>query len=75
MDYRLDLTAYRCPLPLLMTKKALRSLAQGERLSVLLEEGSVADFHLLAEQLGFDCRECPLTSGGILLEFYVVSKG
>lgn len=54
MDYQLDLTAYRCPLPLLMTKKALKGLEQGDKLYLLLNEYvGLNDFQLLAEENGF----------------------
>ncbi|QIM65352.1 sulfurtransferase TusA family protein [Frederiksenia canicola] len=53
MDYQLDLTAYRCPLPLLMTKKALQQLKQGELLKVLLNEtATLNDFILLGHTMG-----------------------
>lgn len=58
MDYQLDLTAYRCPLPLLMTKKALAELAKGDTLTVHLAEGSnLADFRLLCEQKGYVLKQ------------------
>ena len=54
MDYQLDLTAYRCPLPLLMTKKALKTLPKQDKLQVLIsEQTSRTDFELLANQLGY----------------------
>lgn len=53
MDYQLDLTAYHCPLPLLMTKKALQQLKQGELLKVLLNEtATLNDFILLGHTMG-----------------------
>lgn len=54
MDYQLDLTAYRCPLPLLMTKKALKGLEQGDKLYLLLNHDvALNDFELLAEHRNF----------------------
>lgn len=45
MEYQLDLRAYLCPLPLLMTKNAIKQLAKGESLTVFLNrQTSVADF-------------------------------
>ncbi len=53
MEYQLDLSDYRCPLPVLMTKRALRSLTQGERLSVIVRHDvSLNDFALLCEEIG-----------------------
>lgn len=58
MDYQLDLRSYLCPLPLLMTKKALVHLKQGDRLNVLLnDKSSVADFELLCQQYGYKLRK------------------
>lgn len=53
MNYQLDLRHYRCPLPLMMTKKALQQLPQGAILSVDLSPNTLlADFSHLAEKLG-----------------------
>lgn len=49
MDYQLDLTAYHCPLPLLMAKKAAVLLQCGDRLQLTLnKQSSLSDFQLLA---------------------------
>lgn len=48
MEYLLDLRDYRCPLPLLMAKKALSQLAPEDSLQLLL--ASTADFQDLIEQ-------------------------
>ena len=54
MDYQLDLREYRCPLPLLMTKKALKALPKKATLSVFLSrDTSLADFELLGYQEGY----------------------
>lgn len=54
-EYRLDLSGYDCPLPLLMTKKALNSLAVGDSLTLVLNRSvAVEDFRLLCRQL--HCR-------------------
>lgn len=51
MKYSLDLTSYSCPLPLLMTKKAMNDLKKGDSLLVLLNKQScLADFELLAKE-------------------------
>lgn len=43
MEYALDLRAYLCPLPLLMTKKALIKLASGDSLKIHLNHTSQLD--------------------------------
>ncbi len=53
MRHYLDLQSYLCPLPLLMTKKALSQLKAGEELIVLLnEQSSLRDFELLCYTMG-----------------------
>ncbi|MGV6989025.1 sulfurtransferase TusA family protein [Testudinibacter sp. P80/BLE/0925] len=50
MQYQLDTTEYRCPLPLLMVKKALSDLQTGDELRILLNtESTIEDFKLLCE--------------------------
>ncbi|MEG9482201.1 sulfurtransferase TusA family protein [Mannheimia sp. HC-2023] len=51
MKYSLDLTGYSCPLPLLMTKKAMNDLKKGDSLEMVLnQQSSLADFELLAQE-------------------------
>lgn len=58
MDYRLDLTTYRCPLPLLMTKRALATLQQGDRLFISLSnDAAVNDIVQLCFSLGLTCMK------------------
>lgn len=58
MDYRLDLTSYRCPLPLLMTKRALATLQQGDRLFLsLAPDAAVNDIHRLCQMLDLSASE------------------
>lgn len=58
MDYQLDLTAYRCPLPLLMTKKALSGLAKGDTLHLSLsDDANVDDIRLLCVELGYPFQQ------------------
>lgn len=60
MDYQLDLTAYRCPLPLLMTKKALLGLAKGDILHLSLsDDANVDDIRLLCIELGYSFQQNP----------------
>lgn len=48
-----DATGQQCPMPLLMAKRALNTLASGEQLRVLAtDQGSVRDFQVFAEQSG-----------------------
>ena len=56
MEYQLDTREYRCPLPLLMTKKAVKTLAPNDVLTVwLAAESDIEDFRLFceAQQLSF----------------------
>ncbi|QIW16008.1 hypothetical protein A4G20_06510 [Pasteurellaceae bacterium RH1A] len=58
--FQLDLRAYTCPLPLLMTKKALKTLTSGQVLEVWVNKSVArADFEALAQQLNlhFSFRE------------------
>lgn len=49
----LDLTGLKCPLPALKTRKALRSLAPGDRLEVLCTDPlAVIDIPALVQQTG-----------------------
>ncbi|WP_373766495.1 sulfurtransferase TusA family protein [Glaesserella sp.] len=71
MEYQLDLSDYRCPLPVLMTKRALHSLMPGERLSVIVRHDvSLNDFALLCEKIGARLlqSEC-LNNGKWTLQF------
>lgn len=53
-EYQLDLRNYTCPLPLLMTKKAIKSLEQGSCLVLLLnKQTSLADLYLLCQEYGY----------------------
>ncbi|KAE9535364.1 sulfurtransferase TusA family protein [Ursidibacter arcticus] len=53
MDYQLDLTAYSCPLPLLITKRAIQQLNKGERLLLKVSPYTIfSDFELLCQQQG-----------------------
>ena len=49
----LDAKGLECPMPLLKAKRALNSMAVGQRLRVLAtDQGSVRDFKVFAEQSG-----------------------
>ena len=48
-----DARGHRCPMPLLMAKRALNRLACGDRLLVLsTDPGSIRDFEVFARQSG-----------------------
>ena len=50
MEYQLDTRAYRCPMPLLMTKNAVNTLAPNDVLTVwLAAESDIEDFRLFCE--------------------------
>ena len=60
MEYQLDTRDYRCPLPLLMTKKAVNTLAPNDVLTVwLAAESDIEDFRLFceAQQLFIDFED------------------
>ena len=60
MEYQLDTREYRCPLPLLMTKKAINTLAPNDVLTVwLAAESDIEDFRLFceAQQLFIDVED------------------
>lgn len=49
----LDLTGLKCPLPALMTRKALRTLAVGARIEVhCTDPMAVIDIPVLVQQIG-----------------------
>ena len=49
-SYQLDLTSYRCPLPLLIVKKALGVNLKPYYLELLINQESERDMELLCEQ-------------------------
>ncbi len=54
----LDTSGLNCPLPVLKTKKALKSMAAGETLQLLATDpGSVADIAAFCKQTGNDLIE------------------
>jgi tRNA 2-thiouridine synthesizing protein A len=54
----LDTSGLNCPLPILKTKKALKSMAAGETLELLATDpGSVADIAAFCNQTGNDLVE------------------
>ncbi|HBO38024.1 MAG TPA: sulfurtransferase TusA family protein [Pasteurellaceae bacterium] len=54
MGYQLDVTQFTCPLPLLMTKKALSKLDKGSILTLVINHNSaINDFKFLCEEEGY----------------------
>lgn len=51
MKYQLNLTALRCPIPLLSAKKALKKLNKNDELMLILNlESAVENFSIFAEE-------------------------
>ena len=51
MKYQLNLTALRCPIPLLSAKKALKKLDKNDELMLILNlESAVENFSIFAEE-------------------------
>ena len=51
MKYQLNLTALRCPIPLLSAKKALKNLDKNDELMLILNlESAVENFSMFAEE-------------------------
>ena len=51
MKYQLNLTALRCPIPLLSAKKALKNLDKNDELILILNlESAVENFSIFAEE-------------------------
>lgn len=64
----LDVTGQRCPMPLLMAKRALSGMAAGERLLVrATDQGSVRDFRVFAEQSGNRLLASETTANGVYI--------
>ncbi|ABR74419.1 preprotein translocase subunit TatB [Actinobacillus succinogenes] len=54
MDYQLNLTKYLCPLPIVMTKRAMMELAVGDSLTLDMNHStSMRDIRQLCEQLNY----------------------
>ena len=58
MHYQLDVSRYLCPLPMLMTKKALQQLAIGDQLWLTLgPQTNIREITLLCEQHGYHVEQ------------------
>ncbi|MBT1445561.1 sulfurtransferase TusA family protein [Shewanella sp. JM162201] len=54
----IDLTAFRCPVPLVQVKLALKKLPVGETLEVaLLDSASRRDVHAFVEKQGYQVQK------------------
>ncbi|HHV6871178.1 sulfurtransferase TusA family protein [Haemophilus influenzae] len=72
MKYQLDLTALRCPIPLLSAKKALKNLDKNDELMLILNlESAVENFSIFAEENSVALVEQYYTSEK---EFIVILK-
>lgn len=64
---KVDALGQKCPMPLLMAKRALRDLAAGEVLEVLADDpGSTRDFSAFAKLAGHRVDTVALGSGQLL---------
>ncbi|MDH2923990.1 TusA-related sulfurtransferase [Nicoletella semolina] len=53
-DIELDLSSYLCPEPILITKKVMEKLANGQKLVISINATtSFTDFQLLCEKYGY----------------------
>lgn len=72
MEYQLDLRAYLCPLPLLMTKNAVKQLVKGESLTVFLNrQTSLADFSVWCESAKFNLSVLDEQDASMILKIQV----
>lgn len=72
MEYQLDLRAYLCPLPLLMTKNAVKQLVKGEGLTVFLNRHtSLADFSVWCESAKFNLSVLDEQDASMILKIQV----
>ena len=63
-DQLLDVKGLNCPLPILKTKKALKTVPAGGTLEILCTDpGSVADFEAFCRTTGNPLVECGEESG------------
>ena len=69
---QLDLTGLKCPLPALMTRKAMKMLAVGEYIEVRCTDPmAVIDIPVLVQQIG-DRIDCSERSGDVMI--FVIQK-
>ncbi|MCF1428837.1 MAG: sulfurtransferase TusA family protein [Shewanella sp.] len=64
----IDLTAFRCPVPMVRVKMALKGLATGMQLHVLLSDsGSRQDVPAFLKKHGFEVSQTETREGHLLL--------
>lgn len=69
---KLDLTGLKCPLPALMTRKAMKALAVGERIEVhCTDPMAVIDIPVLVQQIG-DRIDSSERSGDVMI--FIIEK-
>lgn len=67
IDSEVDARGHRCPMPLLMAKRALNGLAVGQHLRLLATDpGSLRDFETFARQSGHALLEAREQDGEYL---------
>jgi len=63
-DTFVDARGHRCPMPLLMAKRALNTLATGQTIGLLATDpGSLRDFEVFARQSGHELLEASEAAG------------
>ena len=68
----LDTSGLKCPLPVLKAKKTLKTMAAGDRLTIIATDpGAMKDFHNFCETTG-DTLERASEDDGVLT--FVISK-
>ena len=68
----LDTSGLKCPLPVLKAKKALKTMAAGDQLTVVATDpGAMKDFHHFCEASG-DTLQSATEADGVLT--FVISK-
>ncbi len=68
----IDTSGLKCPLPVLKAKKALKTMAAGDQLTVIATDpGAMKDFHHFCEASG-DTLQSATEADGVLT--FVISK-
>ncbi len=72
----LDARGLDCPMPLLKAKRALNTMAPGERLRIFAtDQGSVRDFRVFAEQSGHQLLASEEPETGVYMHLIEKSQG
>jgi tRNA 2-thiouridine synthesizing protein A len=70
----LDATGLSCPLPVLKARKALRDMAPGQTLEVLVTDpGAVEDFPVFCQSSGHELLESSILEGNLYR--FVIKNG